>query len=1486
VSEKPAAASELSPVKQALLEIRDLNGRLEEIERRRTEPIAIIGVGLRFPGADNLEAFWKLLENGFDAIQEVPSDRWDLDAYFDPQPQTPGKMNTRWGGFLDKIDQFDPGFFGISPREAASLDPQQRLLLETAWEALERAGQSPEQLFGSSTGVFLGISNSDYYRMLLKDIDQIDAYASTGAALSVAGGRLSYTLGLHGPNLAVDTACSSSLVAIHLACKSLRMGETHLALAAGVNAILSPELNVNFSIANMMAPDGRCKTFDADANGYVRGEGCAVLVLKRLSDAIANADPILALIRGSAVNHDGRSGGLTAPNGPAQTAVIRGALADAGVSPDEISYIEAHGTGTPLGDPIEIGALIEAFGQNRPAGQKLYVGSVKTNIGHLEAAAGVAGVVKAVLALQHQQIPPHLHFKALNPHITLENTPIEIPVQNIPWQTPEGKKRLCGVSSFGLSGTNAHIILEEAPAAPLPSDDGGQAEMQAPSPSLHVLTISAKTENALHAAAGQLETHLKTTGQKLEDICYSANTGRSTFNHHLAVLANSKEDAREKLAAFCEGRDEQPGLVRKETRLSTSPEITFLFTGQGSNYVGMGQQLYQDEPVFRATLDACDEILRPHLEVPLLSVLYPRERSGSEEILQDMRYGQPALFAVQMALVNLWKSWGVEPTFAAGHSLGEYAAACMAGVFSLEDALKLVSWRGRLMQSIPQKGRMVAIFATEEQVAAAVAPHGNQVSIAALNAPTNIVISGEYSAVEEIVQRFEEQKVKTRRLAISQASHSPLIEPVLDEYGKLAQTIHYSEPSLGLVSTLTGTIVAPGEITDPSYWPRHIRQPVQFYPAIQTLRDHQQRIFVEIGPNPVLLSLGNRCLPGDQYSWMPSLRENRDDRSQMLESLAGLWTHGVKVNWDGFDRPHQRRRVLLPTYPFQHSRYWTENISAPLAPKTEPVWESAAAAARQQSLQGPLDLQVSSYTDRWDILDRLTGAYILSTFRHLGAYAQPGEAWTAETLQTTFKILPFYHSLMQRWLEKLEYRGFLIRKGSEFTNPASLPRPDLVNLRQEAAAKLADSPMLYEYVERSGERLVSVLTGATSPLDTLFPDGSSRLAEDLYQNWAGSRYYALIVRAAVAAVVSGVKNSGRPIRILELGAGTGATTSHILPILPPVQSVYYFTDVSNLFLGRAAEKFSAFPFVRYETLDIEKSPAEQGIPPHSFDVVIATNVLHAVPSLRQAVQNTLELLSPGGILVLNEVTTHLSWYDITTGLIEGWQNFNDDLRSTSPLLSAAEWQILLQECGFRQVVSWPEQGTSANILGQHVILGLSPSSGLDGRLEFEGTLDTPEHILTASPVKTPEKEDLTAEWTTRLQAVLPGERLEIMLSFVRQKLGRVLRLQNTDNLERSQRLMDLGLDSLMALELRTQLSKGLGLPEKALSATLAFDYPNIQALAAYLLEELQKIAPMDGGNPDAPAAVSTRETEVANLTDDEIEALLIQKLNQQGGNHE
>ncbi|MEW5860129.1 MAG: type I polyketide synthase, partial [Cyanobacteriota bacterium] len=677
------------------------------------ESIAIIGIGCRFPGAKDPESFWQLLRNGVDAISEVPKERWDIDKFYNPEPGTPGQMNTRWGGFINQVDQFDPSFFGISPREVERMDPQQRLVLEVAWEALEDAGLAPDKLAGSQTGVFVAIGNYDYCRLLTKDLDLVNAYDGTGNTLCIAANRLSYTLNLRGPSVVIETACSSSLVALHFACRSLLQGESNLCLVGGVSLMLSPEPTITYSHARMMSADGRCKTFDASADGYVRGEGCGVVVLKRLSDALRDEDNILAVVKGTAVNQDGLSNGLTAPNGPSQQAVIRQALENAGVAPAQISYVEAHGTGTSLGDPIEVKSLKAVLMQGREPDQPCWIGSVKTNIGHLEAAAGMASVIKVVLSLQHQEIPPHLHLKQLNPYISLAGTPLSIPTECQPWSAGK-ENRLAGISAFGFGGTNCHAILEETPSnsrSPSAERDGtshvldfrcSDAEHNPKSKirnpksierPLHLLTLSAKSEKALGELAQRHADFLASHPEvSLADVCFTANTGRSHFDHRLAVVAESTEQLQQTLSAFITGK-RTIGLVNAQVTSKKPSKIAFLFTGQGSQYVGMGRQLYETQPVFRQALDRCDQILRSYLEHPLLDVLYPEEGQPQEITptglengntnpkskiqnpkLDETAYTQPALFALEYALFQLWKSWGIEPTIVMGHSVGEYAA--------------------------------------------------------------------------------------------------------------------------------------------------------------------------------------------------------------------------------------------------------------------------------------------------------------------------------------------------------------------------------------------------------------------------------------------------------------------------------------------------------------------------------------------------------------------------------------------------------------------------------------------------------------------------------------------------------------------------------------------------------------------------------------------------------------------------------------------
>ena len=913
MSDATPRPGELTPDKQALLALRKMRAKIEEVERARTEPLAIVGIGCRFPGgASDPDRYWQLLHDGIDAVTDVPRERWDVERFYDADPGAEGKSYVRRGAFISDIDRFDAALFGISPREAVSLDPQQRLLLEVTWEALEHAGIAPASLSGSRTGVFVGIGGNDYAQRQVQAGAPLDIYFGTGNTLSAAAGRLSYVLGLTGPSMSIDTACSASLVAVHLACQSLRAGECAMAIAGGVSLMLAPEVYVTLCRARMLAPDGRCKTFDAAANGYVRGEGCGVVVLKRLSDALADGDRILATVRGSAVNQDGKSGGFTAPNELSQQQVIRDALASGGaMSPASIDYVEAHGTGTSLGDPIEVQALAAVLGEGRPADRPLVIGSVKTNFGHLEWAAGIAGLIKVVLALQHQEIPRHLHLQTLNPYVDWTSLPVRVADAARPWPAGE-RPRLAGVSSFGFTGTNAHIVLAEAPAA-------GAASPEADRP-LHVLTLSARSDASLRALAVRAVDCLNGGGDPIADVCFTANAGRSHFQHRVAAIGASHADFAGALQAWIAG--DAPAVVRSGLAASaTREDVAFLFTGQGSQYVGMGRQLYDTQPAFRRALDRCGELFAPHLSAPLLPVIFGTADAGA---LDQTAMTQPALFALEYALAELWRSWGVEAAAVMGHSLGEYVAACVAGLFSLEDAAKLVAGRARLMQSLPAGGAMAAVAADADAVRSVIASSGLALSIAAVNAPDSTVISGAAAAVSAAIERLAAAGVETQRLTVSHAFHSALMDPILDAFEAIARTVSYQRPRIGIVSNLTGREIDPAEIGRPEYWRRHLRETVQCASGLRALHDLGVRTFLEIGPTPTLASLGRRTIADDRIAWLPSLRKGRGDWDTILEAVAALYARGVAIDWKGFDREYRRRRAEWPTYAFDRRRYWFE----------------------------------------------------------------------------------------------------------------------------------------------------------------------------------------------------------------------------------------------------------------------------------------------------------------------------------------------------------------------------------------------------------------------------------------------------------------------------------------------------------------------------------------------------------------------------------
>ena len=1525
-----------------------------------TDPIAIVGMGCRFPGgAIDLASFSQLLYHGQDAITDVPNDRWDSELFYNPAPKTPGKIATQRGGFLTNVDSFDAAFFGLSPREVVALDPQQRLLLEVTWEALEHAHIPPDQLFNTLTGVFVGIGGFDYATLLNRAHIQ-NAYVGTGTAHSTAAGRLSYLLGLRGPSLAIDTACSSSLAAVHLACQSLRQRECDIAIAAGVNLLLLPDNSVIFSQAGMLSPDGHCKTFDAAANGYVRSEGCGVIVLKRLSVAQQAGDPVLALIRGSAINQDGPSGGLTVPNGPAQEAVIQQALQNGGVHPGQISYIEAHGTGTALGDPIEVGALAAVFGGSHSHENPLTVGSVKTNLGHTECAAGLAGLIKVVLQLQHQMIFPHLHFTQPNPHIDWADRSVTVPTQLTPWRVTDGRSLLAGVSSFGFGGTNVHIVLEEAP--PLPTTENSanfpthtssshtltstsSAKRERP---MHLLVITAKYQAALQALADTYIDYLhQHPALDLAAVCHGASTGRSHWQHRLAVIGDSTEIIAQRLQNWLEGTSEV-GVCCGQVPRQHSSKLVFLFTGQGSQYQAMGQLLYTTQPVFRETLNHCAELVKPYLDQPLLELIYAPAVEAS--LLDQTVYAQPALFALEYALYRLWQSWGIEPDVVMGHSVGEYVAACVAGVFSLEDGLMLIATRGQLMQQLPAGGVMVSLMATAAEVRDAI-ENIPEVTIAAVNGPHSTVISGPETVVQMLVTQLAASEIKHKPLQVSHAFHSPLMQPMLTEFKQVAQRVTYSEPRIHLISNVTGQ-VATTEVATPEYWCRHILSPVNFVAGMETLIQQGYDMFLECGPKPILLGMGKQCWPEDTGIWLPSLRPGHNDWQQMLTSLGELYVRGVQVDWIGFDQNYpQRCKVVLPTYPFQRKRYWftTEDVTAmadeqgalnlsrasegqpqrqdqhnhhsqqreqilaslttliakifqlpldevnihtPLLEmgadslilmemtnevekkfgvelstrqlfeelttldalatylvKTSAVAEIAAVAlvpetvperltthhvesngakssstgpqmpqhpptqvsnhrlfspppveprqtqstgsrngqfaangnietslerilgqqmqlmseqlailreqapatnqpltsiasakvsddhasqgkVSKQSEQLPINTllpsptkqrrlklpnsvsfvspmviaeklrsQVSDlvtsvdairYQEALGYLESLGSAYIIQAFEQMGKTFQLSEQFVTEDLADQLGIAQKYEQLFNRLLQILAEDGIL--------QPVNNQGWKVVNASQYSIQKHLEL-LLGQYPQAQIEttlliqcaaQLKAVLQESIDPLSILFPNGDLKVLNPVYKDSLGANIVNNIAQQAITTALAAWPQD-QVVKILEIGAGTGGTTTYVLPQLKMSQVEYLFTDIGVSFLVNAKKQFQDYPFVKYQVLDIGQNPQQQGFEPHQWDIVIAANVLHTTANIKQTLSHIRQLIKPQGLLVCIEGITPRRCLDLTFGLLDGWWGFKDtDLRPNYPLLDRPTWRRVLTETGFAESITLPE----------------------------------------------------------------------------------------------------------------------------------------------------------------------------------------------------
>jgi natural product biosynthesis luciferase-like monooxygenase protein len=913
-------------LRSAYERIRSLRARLDEQNSATREPIAVVGMGCRFPGgARDAASLWRLLHDGVDTVREVPRERFDADALYDPDADAAGKILTRCGSFLDDIECFDPELFGISPLEAASMDPQQRILLEVAWEALENAGLDPLSLQGSRTGFYVGMMFQDHYLRQIRDFgpEKIGAYFGTGSTGSPVAGRVSYALGLQGPSMVVDTACSSSLVSVHLACQALRAKECDVALAGGVNIILVPWPTINLSRARMMSPTGRCRTFDAAADGYTRGEGCGLVVLKRLSAAQADEDRILGLIRGSAVNQDGRSNGLTAPNGVAQRTLFRDALAAAGVAGADVGYIECHGTGTPLGDPIEVGSILDVFGR-RPAENPLALGAVKTNFGHLESAAGICGLLKALLVLQHGEIPPSLHLRKLNPMIRLSGRAAEIPTAPTPWFGD--RPRLAAVNAFGFVGTNAQVILEAPRTAKgaqqgKPNGSIGAAETardEMPREQTCVLTLSATGPDVLAELCGRYADQLEASSTaELADICFTASTGRAHLRERVACVASTAPAMAELVREAAAGRSER--VTRGRAPLDPARPV-LLFTGQGSQYAGAGRRLYQSQPRFRAALDRHCAFLHEHTGELLTELMFAADGSARAALLNQTRFTQPAIVALQLALLELWRDWGVEPAAVLGHSVGEISAAVAAGVLAPEDGLRLAAIRGRLMQELPAGGGMAAIFAPAGWARAAVAAHPETLAVAGFNAPDETLISGSLADLRGVLDRARAEGIRVHEIAVSHAFHSPLMRPMVERFRAALDGIEMRAPPVPLVSNLTGRFVEPDEICRPDYWCEHVLAPVRFEESVRTLASEGFTLALELGPQPTLGALAARTIP--EFVTHASLRRGRDDVETACSTLAALHVAGAAIDWRAVHAGSGRRRVAVPSYPFRRERHW------------------------------------------------------------------------------------------------------------------------------------------------------------------------------------------------------------------------------------------------------------------------------------------------------------------------------------------------------------------------------------------------------------------------------------------------------------------------------------------------------------------------------------------------------------------------------------
>lgn len=1506
-------AEKLAAFRIALQQARDSIAQLmaENAALKQKPAAALVGMACRFPGgAESPADFWSLLQEGRDGISEVNASRWPGEAYYSADKDAPGKMYTKRAGFLQSdVAAFDAAFFGISPKEARALDPQQRLLLEVTWHALEDARIVPSRLKGSRTGVFVGISGDDYARLHRHSgvPETIDAFSITGTTMSTAAGRLSYTLGLHGPCLALDTACSSSLVALHLALRSLREGECDLALVAGVNLILLPEIHVAFSKLQALSPDGACRTFDAAANGYVRSEGCAVVVLQRQADAEANGNRIHALVSGCAINQDGKTSGLAAPNGRAQRSVIRAALQDACVSAADVDYVEAHGTGTNLGDPIEVEALGDVMGGERQA--PLQIGSVKSNIGHMEPVAGLGGLIKLALCLQHQQIPANLHFQQPNPLIDWANLSLAVVDRPQPWPISDRTRR-AGLSSFGFSGTNAHVIVTEPPRA----STAARSEFERP---VHLLRLSARTPASLQGLANAYAACLTRRPDELADVCFSAHTSRETWDQQLVVTASDASTMAHTLQAV--GQAQTPPGAHRFVRREPG-RLAWLFTGQGAQYGGMGQALYGTAPVFRQAMDACEQALGDALGQPLSKLLFDETATQ----IHQTSVTQPALFAIEYALAQLWLSWGVRPDAVAGHSVGEFAAACVAGVFSLADAIKLISARGRLMQALPADGAMAAVFAPDERVQAALdgLSTAHRLAIAAVNHPAETVVSGATEALDALLAALTTQGIAHKRLTVSHAFHSPLMEPMLQEFEAVAASVRFARPTIPLLSNLTGRPVGE-EILTPAYWCAHVRQTVRFKDSIEHLGLTGYTSFLEIGPHPVLTPSVKATLPPDDaITVAASLRKGRDPWVTLTDAMATLMSSGVAFDGAAWDSRYDRRLVDIPAYVFDRQRFWHDEgwavalkqgqaAPTPRALTYQQVWQPGdvvqrplrdagdwllvgaehptlvaslrKAGASVRSVDSPLEADFFSAATAPGlagvvVLPGDLGLPDLSTWlcalTELLERAPATPLWLVGEASKSPTFLAFRGLLQSLWLEHGSRHGGTI--DCVQANNDTVVNVLLSGGGQEDWRQVHQDQCRVARLSRldHGTTAFQIDPNATY----LITGGLGGLGLALAQRLSLSGATSLLLTSrstpnkAQASAIESLRQRGTSVHTLACDLGKtddlARLGGEIDALVKPLKGVFHLAGVmpqNTLGSVDSATMIATLSGKLGGGWALHELTAQRALDAFVlFGSISALTGTPGVAAYTAANAGLADLAQRRRQLGLPALCVH--WGPWQIGAMMDEQAHRQTQQSGFiPLDPAAGFDCLWHLLGAGVTDATV---VDADWLRVSEVFGMRRAQPLlNGLVTHDGSLGTQASAPASAPTET----------MRSLLLMSPAQQVDKLLTSLQSLLASILSLPPGQRPDPARGFFELGMESLTALEFREGIQKLTGIK---IDAPIVFDYPTLQALTHHLLEQLRPPAtptvesePMPSVGPGRVDASALSDAEIAKLIEDEFAAM-------------